>query len=49
MSVKEKLELLQELLALAYVSRALPLEIEAGSELVEGPEEEEEGFGACSG
>ena len=49
MSVEEKLELLLELLALADVSGASSLESEAEEELVEGPEEEEAGFGAHSG
>ena len=48
MSVEEKLELLPELLALANMSGASSLETEAEAELVEGSEEEEEGFGACS-
>ena len=49
MSVEERLELLPELLALADLSGVRSAETEAETEVVEALEEEEEGFGACSG
>ena len=49
MSVEVRLELLPELLALADLSGARSAETKVETKVVEVLEEEEEGFGACSG